>query len=294
MRAPRLGLTRRRLARSWYGDLLVFLALAFAAAFMGMPLLFAVMQAFKPFDELFLFPPRFFVRNPTLENFRTLLLLLGKSWVPISRYFFNSVFMVTLGMGGNIIITSLAAYPLAKHRFPGRNLYNALVVASLMFAPTVVAIPNYLTLARLGLINTPWAVIVPTWNYTFGLYLMVKFIDTMISDQLLAAARIDGAGEFTIYWRIVMPIIKPAWLTTGILVFQSLWRTTGGQFIYAENLKTLPYALNQIVSYGLASYGPAAVVALVMIVIPVGLFVWSQGSIVETMATSGMSTSGDE
>ncbi len=290
----RLSITKRRLARSWWGDMFVFLLLAGGAAFMAMPLLFAFSQAFKPFDELFLFPPRFFVRNPTLENFRTLFLMLGKSWVPASRYFFNSLFIVVLGIAGNIFVTSLAAYALSKHRFPGRALFNVLVVASLMFAPTILQIPNYLTLAKLRLINTYWAIIIPIWGYTLGLYLIGKFVDSMVSDSLLAAARIDGASELRIYATIVMPIIKPAWLTAGILVFQTLWSATSGEYIYSEKLKTLPYALNQIVGAGLAWYGSAAVLTLIMIVIPIVAFILTQSRIVETMGTSGMSTSGDE
>lgn len=289
-----LGIARRRLLRSWWGDLLLYLLLAAIAAFTAMPLVFAVSQAFMPFDEMFRFPPRFIVRHPTLDNIRSLMLLMARSWVPISRYFFNSVIMVVLGVVGNILVTSLAAYPLAKHQFPGRSLFNTLVVASLMIATTVTQIPNYLTLARLGLIDTYWAIIVPTWNYTLGLYLMIKFMESMVSDQLLAAARIDGASEFRVYATIVMPIIRPAWLTSAILVLVSQWKETGGKFIYSEKLKTLPFALTQLSGGGWAWWGPAAVVTVILAAVPVVFFTFAQASIVETMSTSGMSTSGEE
>lgn len=285
---------RKRLTRSWWGDLLVLLFLAGGAAFMALPLLFTVSHAFKPMNELFVFPPRLLVRNPTLANFADLVVLMGKSWVPVSRYFFNSIFIVAMAMGGNLLFASLAAYALAKHEFPGKKLYNTLIVFSLMFAPAVVAIPNFLVMSRLGMINTYAAVVVPSWGYTLGLYLMVKFIESMVPDSLLDASRIDGAGELRIWWQVVMPVVKPAWLTLIILTFQTLWADTGGKFLYSEKLKPLPYALEQLERGGLARYGVAAAVAFVLTLVPVVVFVFSQSRIVETMGTSGMSTSGED
>ena len=219
---------------------------------------------------------------------------MGKSWVPITRYFFNSVLIVTGGMVGNLVVCSLAAYALSQHEFPGKRLYNRLIILSLMFAAPVTAIPGYFILAKLGLVNTYAAIILPSWAYTLGLYLMIKFMESMISSSLIDAARIDGASEFRIYSRIVMPIIKPAWLTLIILVFQSLWGNTGGYYLYSEKLKPLPFALSQIARGGIARAGVAAVVTLVMVVVPITVFVFNQSRIVETMGTSGMSTSGED
>ncbi len=283
-----LQLRKKRLSRSTGGDLVIFAFLAAGAAFMALPLVFAISNAFKPLNELFIFPPQFFVRNPTMNNFTDLFVLMGKSWVPISRYFFNSVFIVSIGMLGNVITGSLAAYALSKHEFPGKNFLNELVVLSLMFAPAVTAIPNYLTISYIGWVNTYWAVIVPAWQWTLGLYLMKKFIDAMIPDTLIEAARIDGASELRIYARIVMPIVKPAWLTLVILVFQQLWGVTGGMFIYAEELKTLPYALSQLAAGGIARQGVASAVTLMMMSVPIVIFIINQSKIVETMGTSGM------
>ncbi|NLY11294.1 MAG: carbohydrate ABC transporter permease [Firmicutes bacterium] len=284
----KIQLRKKRLSRSAGGDFVIFLFLAAGAAFMSLPLVYSISQAFKPLNELFLFPPQFFVRNPTLDNFNDLLVLMGQSWVPISRYFFNSIFIVVFGMLGNVIFASIAAYTLSKHKFPGKKLVNEMIVLSLMFAPAVVSIPQYLVISWGKMINTPWAVIVPAWGSTLGLYLMRNFIEAMVDDSLLESARIDGASELRIYWQIVMPIVKPAWLTLIILVFQSLWATTGGMFIYAEQWKTLPYALNQIIAGGIARAGVAAAVTLVMMSVPIIVFVFNQSKIVETMGTSGL------
>ncbi len=284
----KIQICRKRLSRSTGGDIVILMMLAAGAAFSALPLVFVLSSAFKPMNELFLFPPQFLVRNPTLKNFSDLLILMGKSWVPISRYLLNSVIIVLLGLAGNIIFGSLAAYVLSKHRFPGKKLVNDMILLSLMFAAPVVAIPNYLTLSYLGFINTYWGVIVPTWGSTLGLYLMRNFMDTMIPDTYLEAARLDGATELQIFWKVAMPLVKPAWLTMLILAFQHLWGVTGDNVLYAEQLKPLPYALRQIAAGGIGRAGVTYAVALVMMTVPIVVFVVNQTKVVQTMATSGI------
>jgi len=281
-------LYRKRLNRNLFGDIVIFIFLAAGASFTALPLVFAVSNAFKPLNELFLFPPQFFVRNPTLQNFADLFTLMGQSWVPLTRYISNSLLIVIFGMAGNLFFGSLAAYALSKHDFFGRNVINSLIVFSLMFAPAVLRIPNYLTIAFLGWIDTYWAVIVPAWASTLGLYLLRNFMDAMVPVSLLESARLDGASEFKIYWHIAMPIVKPAWLTLIILSFQQLWGTTGGEYIYSEALKPLPYALDQIVRGGIARQGVGSAAALIMMIVPIVVFVINQSKIVETMGTSGI------
>ncbi len=283
----KLSSRARRINRSTGGDIFIFVVLGIAAAFMALPLVYAVSNAFKPLNELFLFPPQFFVRNPTLDNFRDLFVLMGNSWVPFSRYAFNTLLITLLGTAGHVILASLGAYAVAKFRFPGRNLFSSLVLISLMFAPQVTAVPNYLVMSRLGWIDTYLSIIVPAWGMSLGFYLMSKFMG-QIPDDLLWAARVDGASELLIFWRIVMPYVKPAWLTLVILSFQQMWGTTGGRFIYSEELKTLPYALQQIVAGGIARAGVSAAVGLIMMIIPITIFVFNQSRVVETMGTSGI------
>ncbi len=254
---------------------------------MVLPLLYAVNNAFKPLDELFIFPPRFFVNNPTLDNFYDLVALMGNSWVPLSRYIANTLLITLVGTVGHILLASAAAYPLAKYQFLGSKTLFSIVVLSLMFSGHVTAIPNYMVMSWLGWINTHASIIVPSLAFPLGLFLMKQFME-QLPTALLEAAKIDGASEYRIYWSIVMPNVKPAWLTLMILQFPMLWGTDGGSFIYSENLKTLHYALGQITLGGIARAGVGAAVALILMVVPITLFVISQSSVIQTMATSGM------
>jgi ABC-type glycerol-3-phosphate transport system permease component len=282
-----LGMRKKRVNRSFMGSFSLFVLLALVGAFMALPLVYAINAAFKPLDEIFLFPPTLFVRNPTFTNFVDLMTLLGQSWVPFSRYIFNTVFITGMGVLGHVILASAAAYPLAKHHFPGKAIMFSAVVLSLMFTPAVTSIPNYMIMSWIGFIDTYWAVIVPAFAYPLGLYLMKQFME-QIPDALLEAAKIDGASEYRIFWTIVMPNVKPAWLTLIILLFQLLWGTDGNGFIYSEQLKTLHFASNQIVQGGIARAGVGAAVALILMSVPITLFIFSQSRIIETMATSGM------
>lgn len=199
--------------RSRAGDVLVFLFLLLIALFMVLPMVFVFSNAFKPLSELFVFPPRFFPENPTLDNFMNLSALLGDSWLPFSRYVFNSVFITVLGTFGNIVISSMAAYMLSKHEFPGSRALFQVVVLSLLFSSVVTGIPNYIIMTKLHMVNTIWALVLPVLPSSLGLFLMKQFMDQMIPFTLLEAARLDGAGENQIFLRIVMPLVKPAWLT---------------------------------------------------------------------------------
>lgn len=278
---------KRKPNRSLGGDATNILILAGFGTFMALPMVFAISNAFKPLDEIFLFPPRFFVRNPTLNNFKDLFLLMAQSWVPFSRYIFNTLFITAFGTAGHVIIASMAAFVLEKHRFPGREGFFKIVVMALMFAPAVTAIPNFLTMSRLGWIDTYFALIVPAFAFPLGLFLMKQFMIT-VPDSLLESARIDGASEFRTFWQIAMPAVKPGWLTLVIFSFQGLWGMTGGVFIFSEEKKPLPFALNQILLGGIARAGVGAAVILMMMTVPIIMFMVTQSSIIQTMATSGI------
>ena len=276
------------LNRSPGGNIAILFFLALVGVFMALPLVYSISSALKPLDELWMYPPRFFVHNPTFKNFRDLFDLMGDNWVPFSRYVFNTFFVSIVGTFGHVILSSLCAYALAKHNFPGRNFLFQMVVLSLMFSAVVTQVPSFLIMSKMKLINTFGAYILPAFCSSLGLYLMKQFIETSIPDSLLEAARIDGAGEGRIFWRVVMPLVKPAWLTLIIFSFQGLWNTSATVLIQREELKTLNNALSQIVSGGIARTGTAAAAAVIMMVVPILVFVISQGSIVETVATSGM------
>ncbi|WP_373229851.1 carbohydrate ABC transporter permease [Cohnella sp.] len=283
-------LFRKRLNRSWAVDILLFLLLASVAAFMSLPLVYTLNRAFMPIDEIFAFPPRFIVGHPTFYNFKALVSIFSDSWVPLSRYVFNTFFIAIVGTVGHVIIASAAAYPLAKTNFPFRNVLFSLVVMSLMFTAYITQVPNYMTISWLGMINTYWAVLIPAFGSTLGLYLMKQFME-QIPDALIEAAKIDGASEYRIFWRIVMPIVKPAWLTLIIFSLQSLWTNgsvTSHKYIYSEQLRTVDAVFGQIASGGIARTGPVAAVTLLMMIVPITVFIVTQSNVIQTMSTSGL------
>jgi len=277
----------KKINRSGVGNLASNLFLILVGLFMAVPLIYAISNSFKPMDEIFKFPPDLIVQNPTLRNFSDLFVLMGNSWVPFSRYFFNTLFITSVGTFGQIILASMCAYPLALYKFPGNKGISKMIVTALMFNGTVLWIPTYMIMAKLGLINTYWAIIIPAFGSPLGMYLMQSFM-SQIPRSLIEAARIDGASSFKIFWSIVMPQVKPAWLTLMIFSVQYLWNLGATMYIQSESLKTLPYALTQIVSAGIARAGVSNAVAVIMMVVPIALFVISQSNIIETMATSGM------
>ncbi|WOO36868.1 carbohydrate ABC transporter permease [Anaerocolumna sp. AGMB13020] len=277
----------RRRNRSLMGDMGLTLVLAFFGLFSLFPLIFTVVNAFKPLSEIFIIPPKMTVENPTLNNFFDLATIVESFNVPLSRYIFNTGMITFLGTFGTVLLGSMAAFPLAKYNFPGSKAMSNIIVYALMFNASVTAIPNYLIMSRLGMIDTYWAVILPAVGSTLGLYLMKNFM-VQIPDEMLEAAKIDGAGEFKTYWSVVMPLCKPAWITLVILSFQQMWGTTGGVFIYTEELKPVTYVLQQLVSGGISRTGVSSAISFIMLLVPVSVFVLSQSNVIETMATSGV------
>jgi len=277
----------RRRNRSILGDISLTTFLAIFGIFSVWPLVFVINNAFKPLTEIFIFPPRLFVQNPTLTNFQDLAIILGNSWVPITRYIFNTVFITVVGTVGTVIISSMAAFPLAKYTFPGSRFMSKLIVYSLMFNGTVTALPNYLIMSKLQLIDTYWAVVLPSIGSTLGLFLMQNFM-VQVPTQLIEAAKMDGASEFRIFWTVMMPLSRSAWITLIILSFQALWGTTGGGFIFTEKLKPVSYALSQIINAGVARTGVASAVTLIMLTVPILVFIISQSNVIQTMATTGI------
>ncbi len=278
-----------RLSRSKAGDIGVFIFLLLICAFMILPMLYSVIQAFKPLDELFLYPPRFFVRNPTTQNFSDVFYLTESLEVPFLRYVFNSVFITVAGTAIYIILASAAGYALGKGTFKGKSALSALVVWALLFRPEVTAIPQYVIVSKLGMVNTYWALILPALASTMGVFLIRQFVVVAIPDATLEAARIDGASEYRIFFKIVMPGIKPALMTAIIFTFQSLWNSASGtQFIFSEKLKGLPNVLSTIVAGGIARAGAASAVSVILMIPPIIVFLISQSSVMETMTHSGL------
>lgn len=281
------------LNRSAGGDAGITFVLVVMGVFMFLPMWYTIIQALKPMDELWIYPPRFTVSHPTLDNFKSLFDLMGDSYVPFSRYIFNTVFISVVGTAGNLILSSLAAYALAKIPFPGRKWMFQIIQFGLMFSSTVTNIANFLVMAWLGWIDTYLAVIVPAFATSLGLYLMKQFMDSNVAPAVLESARLDGATEWQTFITIAMPMVKPAWLTLIIYCFQGLWNAGASTYVYSEELKTLNYAITQITASGSAGTtyaraGASAAATVIMMAVPIIVFIISQSNIIETMGTSGM------
>ena len=278
---------RRKPNRSIAGDFFLYLFLVLVAVVMAFPIVYAVSNALKPLDELFKFPPKILAQNPTMDNFSDLFVTMGKSWVSFSRYLFNTVFITFAGTFGHLIVASMGAFVLAKYDFPGNRTFFKLVTVARMFTGYVPQIPNYLILNKLGWIDTYWSIIIPAFASPMGLFLMKQFMEGLPT-SLIEAAQIDGAGVWKVFTGIVMPNVKPAWMTLIIFSVQGLWNNKASTFIYSEEKKTLVYAMQQIQSGGIARTGQGAAVLVVLMVVPIAIFIFSESQILETMASSGL------
>lgn len=279
---------KRSVNRSAGGDVGIYIMLGIVAFVMVLPMVYAVCQSLKPLDEIFVFPPKFFVVNPSFDNFRELFRTMSESWVPFSRYVFNTILISVVGTLGNVLLSSYAAYAIAKIRFPGRETLFAIVRTSLMFNATVTSISNFLIMSALGWVDKYYAVIVPAFCTSFGLYLMKQFMETSVNDSVLESARLEGASENKIFWKIAMPMVKPAWATLILFAFKDLWNSGANLYIYSEQLKTLNYAISQLVTAGIERSGVSAASTVIMMIVPILVFIVSQNSVIQTMSSAGM------
>lgn len=284
-----------RKKRRWKVDktqvfLMIFLACG--GMFMILPLIYIFNHALKPYSELFLFPPRIWVREPTLSNFTEFFVVLRDSVVPTSRYLFNSLLVSGLGVTLVIIISALCAYPLAKHRFYGSNVLFSLIIVSLMFVPEAMEIPRYVVVAKLGIMDTYLGHILPHIATPVSVFLVKQFMD-QVPNELLEAAKVDGAREWTIFMRIMIPICMPSIATAAILTFQTIWNdvSTSTLFMQNDSMKTFPFFLNTItndLANQVARQGAAAAASLIVFLPTLIVFLIFQRKVIATMAHSGI------
>lgn len=278
----------RRYTRSKAGNVFYFAILFLAGAFTLLPLVYCVVTSFKPLDELLIFPPRFFVNRPTLANYAALPSLLGKLQVPVSRYAFNSLFVALAGTFLHIIAASLAAFTFSKSKIRSRNICFWTVQLMLLYNSVTLGVPQYFIFSKLHMIDTYWVYILPAIPSAVGCFLMKQFMDVSVPDALMEAAKIDGAGIFRIYWKIIMPILKPAWMTMLLFSFQSMWSIIPSGTIFSEQLKTLPQVMSSISAGGIARSGSAMAVTVILMIPPILVFLVSQSSVMDTMGSSGI------
>lgn len=282
-----MAILKRKVNRSVAGTIILGLILFIFGTFMALPMVYSIASSFKPLEELFIFPPRLFAQNPTIENYRLMGDLLSNLSITFSRYLFNSVFVSVANTFLYLFVATMAAYPLAKHDFPGRKIINNAITLALMFTASVTGLVQYLIMSTMGIIDSYWAMILPGLSSTMGVFLCIQFLSTL-PDVILEAARVDGLDELRIFTRIVVPNIKPVLFTMLIFQFQAVWNSAPGNYIYTEEFKTLPLVMSQVTSAGISRSGVASAVAVIMMVPPIFVFVISQSNVMETMAHSGI------
>ena len=279
----------RRYTRSKFGNFIIFFCLVLAGLFMLLPMIYTIISSFKPLEEILVYPPKFFVKRPTLINYLSLPSLLSNLMVPFSRYLFNSTFIAVCATFLHVIVASGAAYVFTMYkRFKTITLCFVIVQFSLLFNAYTLAVPQYFIFAKLNMLNTYFVYILPAIPSALGVFLMKQFMEGSIPHSVIEAARIDGAGTIRIFGIIVMPMVKPAWMTLVLLTFSSTWSMSSSNMVFSEQIKLLPNIMSQIASGGLARMGASMASSVLMMLPPMIIYLFSQSNIIETMASSGM------
>ena len=278
----------RKFTRSKFGNVAYFTLLILFGLFTVFPLFYCIITSLKPLEELLIFPPKFYVVRPTLDNFRVLPALLSNLEVPLSRYVFNSLLIAVVTTLCSIIAGSMAAFTFSKSKIKGSKFVFNLITTMMLYNGTTLAVPQYLIFSKLGMIDTYWVYILPAIPSTVNCFLMKQFMDASVPDALLEAARIDGAGVFGMYWRIVMPVMKPAIMTVLLFSFQSMWSVVPAGTVFSEEFKTLPYVMSSIAMGGIARSGSAMAVTVVLMLPPIMVVLITQSNVLETMGSSGI------
>ncbi len=278
----------KRYTRTKFGNFMLFTLLTAAGLFSTLPLIYCVCTSFKPLDELLIFPPTFFVKRPTIGNYTVLPDLMASLKVPFSRYLFNSLFTSIVSTLIYIFVSTMAAFVLSKATFKGRNTIFWIVQFSLMFNAYTLAVPQYLIFSKMGIIDTYWIYILPQMASTLGVFLAKQYIEGYIPNALLEAAKIDGANSYKVYWSIVMPIIKPIWLTITLFAFRDIWAMVPNGKIFSEQLKILPQVVTQITAGGTARAGSSMAVTVIMMIPPILVYLISQSNVAEAMSSAGI------
>ena len=278
----------RRYSRSKWGNITAYTLLLLAGLFTILPLIYSVCTSFKPLEELLVFPPKFFVYRPTLQNYLELPGIISDLSVPLSRYVFNSVFVSGVTTFLHIIVACMAAFVLSKGRFRGLTIIFLMVQFALLYNSYTLAIPQYIIFSKLKLVDTYFVYILPYLPSTLGVFLVKQYMDGSIPDPLIEAAYIDGAGSIKIFWKIVMPISKPAWMTLTLFAFRDLWSMQPQGTIFTEELKMLPNVMSTISAGGIARSGSAMAASVLLMIPPIIIYLVSQSNVMETMSTSGI------
>ena len=278
----------KRYTRSRIGNFFFVLSLLLFGAFSVLPLVYCVATSFKPIDELLVFPPTFFVRRPTGQNYSILPELLSSLNVPLLRYIFNSVFVSAVITVLYVLFSAMAASSICKSGLKGKNIYFAVIQFALLFNAYTLSIPQYVIISKLNIIDTYWAYILPAIASTMGVFLMKQFMEGSVPDALLEAARMDGASPIRIFFTIIIPIVKPALMTLTLFGFRDAWASIPNGTVFSEEIKTLPYIMTQIAAGGIARSGSSMAVTVIMMIPPILIYFITQSNVMETMSSAGI------
>ncbi|RJX24940.1 MAG: carbohydrate ABC transporter permease [Acholeplasma sp.] len=260
------------------------------AIFMALPIVYIFSTAFKPIDELFAFPPRFFVIQPTINNFRDLFVFIGFG-LPVLKFIINSLVVTFFVVFTSVLFSSMAGYILSKKNFRGKKFIFEVNKLALMFVPIAVTIPRFLVITRIGIVDTMAAHVLPMIAIPVGLFLVKQFID-QIPNELIEAAKVDGAGDFYIYLKIIVPLTMPALATVAILSFQATWNNTETStlFVSDELKQTFAFYMATLtnVSNSVAAAGIGAAATLIMFLPNLIIFIIMQSRVMSTMTHSGI------
>lgn len=278
----------KRYTRSKVGNFFYFFFIIAAGCVSILPLIYCICTSLKPLDEILIFPPRFFVHRPTIANYTALPELLSNLRVPLSRYIFNSLFATLATTFLYVVVASMAAFVLCKSKIKFKKTIFYIIQFSLLFNSYTLAIPQYLIFTWMNIIDTYWVYILPHFASTMGVFLMKQYMEGALPNALLEAAKIDGAGYFRIFWTIVMPIVKPMWLTLTLFTFRDVWASVPSGTIFSETLKTLPTIMSQITAGGVARSGSSMAVTCLLMIPPIVVYMISQSNVMESMSSAGI------
>ncbi|HXG40308.1 MAG TPA: carbohydrate ABC transporter permease [Candidatus Limnocylindrales bacterium] len=253
--------------------------------FFVLPLVWMTVTAFKPFEEWL--DPNWIPRSPTLENFEE---VFGDPTLPVGRWFLNSLLIATAFTILTLVICSMAAYAYARMEFPGRNLLFGLLLATLVMPGIMFLIPNYITIATLGWLNTYQGVIAPGLSSVFGVFFMRQFFQSL-PRELEEAAYVDGAGPWQTFFRVVLPLSGGALATLGVITFLTSWNDFLWPLLIVgsdRQMQTLPVGLATLQGQYTFDYGKLMAGALILTVPVLLLYVSTQRFIIRSISTTGL------
>lgn len=278
----------KKFTRSKVGNFIFFAILIIAGLYTVLPLIYSVITSFKPLDELLAFPPKFYVVRPTFKNYAILPELLSNLEVPFSRYVFNTVFLSAVITFLHVIIASMSAFVMCQVKNKWTLILFMTVQFALLYNATTLAVPQYLIFSKARIIDTYWVYILPMLPSAMGVFLVKQNMESAIPEALIEAARIDGASVPRIFWQIVMPLVKPAWMTLTLFIFRDSWSLQPSGKIFSESLKTLPNIMSQITSSGIARSGSAMAATVLLMIPPIVIYFATQSNVLETMSSAGI------